>query len=217
MRVLILGGDGMLGHRLWHHFASRHEVRVTLRRDVEAYSNLGLPDMDLAFPGIDVRHEDDLLRVFADVKPEAVINAVGIVKQRDEARVALPSLELNSIFPHRLSNLCAASGTRLIHMSTDCVFSGRRGGYTEDDPADAEDVYGRTKYLGEVTEGHCVTLRTSIVGLELGRRGSLIEWFLAQRGTVSGYRKAIYTGFTTMEMARIIERVLTRHPELSGL
>ena len=217
MRILILGGDGMLGHRLWHHLASQHEIRVTVRLGIEACSGLAVFDSDQVFAGIDVRYEDDLLSVFAEFKPEAVINAIGIVKQRDEAKTALPSLELNALFPHRLSNICAAAGARLIHMSTDCVFSGDRGGYTEDDPSDARDLYGRTKFLGEVRDDHCVTLRTSIIGLELSRKASLIEWFLAQRGTITGYRKAIYTGFTTMEMARIIERILTRHPDLSGL
>lgn len=217
MRVLILGGDGMLGHRVLDHFSSRHETGVTLRKGIESYSGLGIFDAAQAFAGIDVRHEDDLLGVVAEFRPEAVINAIGLVKQRDEAKAALPSLELNAVFPHRLSNICRVAGARLIHLSTDCVFSGDRGAYTENDPADARDLYGRTKYLGEVNEDHCVTLRTSIIGLELGRRASLIEWFLAQRGIINGYRKAIYTGFTTMEMARIIERVLTRHPELSGL
>ena len=217
LRILILGGDGMLGHRLWHHFATRHETCVTLRMGIEAYSGLGVFDADHAFAGVDVRHERDLLRVFAEFKPEAVINAIGIVKQRDEAKAALPSLELNAVFPHRLSNICAVAGARLIHMSTDCVFSGDRGAYTEDDPSDARDLYGRTKYLGEVSSPNCATLRTSIIGLELSRKASLIEWFLAQRGTISGYRKAIYTGFTTMEMARVIERILTQHPDLAGL
>ena len=207
----------MLGHRLWRHFASEHETRVTLRMGGEAYSGLGEFEWRHAFAGIDVRHGADLMGVFAEFRPEAVINAIGIVKQRDEAKAALPSLELNALFPHRLSNICGAAGARLIHMSTDCVFSGDRGSYTENDPSDARDLYGRTKYLGEVGDGHCVTLRTSIIGLELSRKAGLIEWFLTQRGTISGYRKAIYTGLTTMEMARIIEQILTRHTDLSGL
>ena len=207
----------MLGHRLWRHLSGRHETRATLRMEVDAYAGLGIPDLDSAFAGIDVRHVDDLLRVFAEFRPEAVINAIGIVKQRDEAKAALPSLELNAVFPHRLSRICGTAGARLVHLSTDCVFSGDRGSYTEGDPSDAKDLYGRSKYLGEVTDDHCVTLRTSIIGLELRRKSGLIEWFLAQRGTISGYRKAIYTGFTTMEMARIIERILSCHAELSGL
>ena len=134
----------MLGHQLWRYLARDHETGVTLRMGIENYSGLGRYDLRQAFAGIDVRHEDGLLSVFAAFRPEAVINAIGIVKQRDEAEAALPSLELNAIFPHRLSNLCRAAGTRLIHMSTDCVFSGERGGYTEKDPSDARDLYGRT-------------------------------------------------------------------------
>lgn len=207
----------MLGHQLWYQLSSQHDTRVTLRLGFEAYAGLGLFDADHVYAGVDVRHKDDLLRVFSEFRPEAVINAIGIVKQRKEAEAALPSLELNAVFPHRLSNICGAAGARLVHVSTDCVFSGVRGCYTEDDSSDARDIYGRTKYLGEVSYDHCVTLRSSIIGLELGRRAGLIEWFLAQRGTISGYRRAIYTGFTTMEMARIIERILTLHPDLSGV
>lgn len=217
MRILILGGDGMLGQQLWHHFAGRHEARVTLRMGIEAYSGLGVFDADHAFAGIDVRHEDDLLRVFAEFRPEAVINAIGIVKQRDEAKAALPSLELNAVFPHRLSKICGAAGARLIHMSTDCVFSGRKGAYTEADPSDAEDLYGKTKFLGELHDEHCVTLRTSIIGLELRRKAGLIEWFLLQQGGIRGFRRAIYSGFTTAEMARVIERVLLEHTGLHGV
>lgn len=207
----------MLGHQLWCHLSTKHEVRVTLRMPVDTYSEVDLFGLSHAIGGIDVRQEDDLVDVLAEFRPEVVINAVGLVKQRDEAKAVLPSLELNAVFPHRLSNLCKAAGSRLVHMSTDCVFSGDRGSYTENDISDARDLYGRTKYLGEVHEEHCVTLRTSIIGLELSRRASLIEWFLGQRGTIKGYRKAIYTGFTTMEMARIIERTVIGHPDLSGL
>jgi dTDP-4-dehydrorhamnose reductase len=217
LRILILGGDGMLGHRLWHHFASRHETRVTLRMGIEAYSGLGIFDVDQAFAGVDVRHEGDLLRVFAEFRPDAVINAIGIIKQRDDAEAALPCLELNAVFPHRLSNICGAAGARLIHLSTDCVFSGERGAYTEADDSDARDLYGRSKFLGEVQSSHCVTLRKSAIGLELGGHAGLVEWFLAQRGTIKGYTKAIYSGFTAIEMARIIERVLTQYTSLSGL
>jgi len=194
-----------------------HEIGVTLRMEIESYSELRGFDMRHVFAGVDVRHEGRLKGVFAAFRPHAVINAIGIVKQRDEAKAALPNLELNAVFPHRLSNLCRDVGARLIHMSTDCVFAGDRGGYAEDDPSDAQDLYGRSKFLGEVSDEHCVTLRTSIIGLELKRKGSLIEWFLGQRGTINGYRKVIYTGFITVEMARIIERILTRHTKLSGL
>lgn len=164
-----------------------------------------------------MRDTDGLLGVMADFRPEAVVNAVGIVKQRGAAKEEIPSLEVNSLFPHRLALLCEATGARLVHMSTDCVFSGRKGNYTEEDIPDAEDLYGRTKLLGEISEPGCVTLRTSIIGLELSRKRGLIEWFLAQKGEIRGFTKAIYTGLTTAEMSRVIERVLVQQPDLSGV
>lgn len=217
MRILILGGDGMLGHQLLKSLAPRHEVKVTLRQDLEVYAPFRLFDNDNVYAGIDVRSLERLTEVLADFRPDAVINAVGIVKQRPTAKEILPSLEINSLLPHRLSILCKAVGARLIHLSTDCIFSGRKGNYQEDDPSDAEDLYGKTKYLGEVYDDHCLTLRTSIIGRELARNKSLLEWFLAQTGTVKGFTKAIYTGFTTLEMSRIIENMLLNHPEACGV
>lgn len=217
MRVLILGGDGMLGHALLATLAPRHEVRATLRQGLEAYRHHGLFSEANAFPGVDVRRFDSVVEVMSEFRPQVVINAVGIVKQRALAKEALPSIEINALLPHRLSLLCRAASARLVHFSTDCVFSGRKGRYRETDPSDGEDLYGRTKYLGEVHEAGCLTLRSSIIGLELSRKTSLVEWFLAQPGPVRGYRRAIYTGLTTTEMSRLVERVLTEHPDLSGV
>lgn len=217
MRVLILGGDGMLGHRLLLHLRGRHEVRVTLRQEWSAYERHGIFDPRDVYTGVDARDRDRMVAVMSDFRPEAVVNAVGIVKQRGLAKEAIPSLEINALLPHRLAALCGVAGARLVHMSTDCVFSGRRGNYTEEDVSDAEDNYGRTKFLGEVDAPGCVTLRTSIIGLELSRGESLIEWFLAQRGEVRGFTRAIYSGLSTAEMSRVIECVLVRHPELSGV
>lgn len=217
MRVLVLGGDGMLGHRLLRELRGRHEVRATLRQDAAAYAGYGLFPRDESYFGVDVRSLERLTEVFADFRPEAVVNAVGIVKQRPSAHDAIPSLEINSLLPHRLSVLCRAAGARLVHLSTDCVFSGSRGNYAEDDPSDARDLYGKSKYLGEVGDPGCITLRTSIIGPELSRKSGLLEWFLAQKGTIRGFRRAIFTGFTTAEMSRLIERLLVRHPDASGV
>lgn len=217
MRILILGGDGMLGHRLLASWRDRHEVRVTLRQDLAAYRESGLFGPENAYTGVDARAMDRLAEVFAEARPEAVINAVGIVKQRADANAAIPSIEINALLPHRLAVLCRATGARLVHVSTDCVFSGRKGGYTEDDTPDAEDLYGRTKLLGEVAEANAITLRTSMIGTQIVRKTGLVEWFLAQRGRIRGYRQAIFSGFTTIELARIIEFVLTRLPAVSGV
>lgn len=217
MRVLILGGDGMLGHRLFFHLRGRHEIRATLRREWTACEHHGIFSPLDVYEGVDVRDRDRLVEVMSDFRPEAVVNAVGIVKQRELAKEAIPSLEVNALFPHRLAGLCAVAGIRLVHVSTDCVFSGRRGRYTEEDVSDAEDLYGRTKFLGEVGGKNCITLRTSIIGLELSHRESLVEWFLAQRGEIRGFTRAVYSGLTTAEMSRVIERVLVWHQDLSGV
>jgi dTDP-4-dehydrorhamnose reductase len=218
LRILILGGDGMLGHRLLAHLQKNHETKVTLHRDLAAYEPYGLFTRDNSYAGVEAQDADRMLEVVADFRPEAVVNTVGIVKQRGAAKEAIPSLEINALLPHRLALLCKAVGVRLVHVSTDCVFSGRKkGGYTEEDVPDPLDLYGRTKLLGEVSEPGCITLRTSIIGLELSRRTGLIEWFLSQRGEIRGFTKAIYTGLTTAEMSRVIERVLVEHQALSGV
>jgi dTDP-4-dehydrorhamnose reductase len=217
MRILILGGDGMLGHQLLKVWQPRHDVRCTLRQDLPAYATFGLFSAENSYAGIDVRSLARLTEVLADFRPEAVVNCVGIVKQRPTAKESIPSLEINALLPHRLAVLCKGMGARLAHLSTDCVFNGKKGNYQESDPADAEDLYGKTKYLGEVQDENCLTLRTSIIGRELTRKKSLLEWFLAQAGPVKGFRNAIYNGFTTLEMSRIIETMLLEHPTASGV
>lgn len=220
MRVLILGGDGMLGHQFFKHFSrpnSPMDVRVSLRQDLMVYRAFGLFTPENAFGGVDVRSTNRITEIFAEFRPEVVVNAVGIVKQRSSAKEAIPCIELNALLPHRLSVLCKDIGARLVQLSTDCIFSGRKGNYQESDPSDAEDLYGKTKFLGELHDKHCLTLRTSSVGFELGSSKGLLEWFLAQRGTVKGYRNAIYTGLTSVELARVLESLLIKHPGASGL
>lgn len=217
MRILILGGNGMLGHQLFKHLAEDHEIKVTLRQDLSEYEKFNLFHPDNSFSGINVRSADQLIEVLGEFQPQAIVNAVGIIKQRSSARESIPSLELNSLFPHRLAILCKTINARMIHLSTDCVFSGKKGNYREDDPSDALDLYGKSKYLGEVNEQHCITLRTSMIGRELSRKKSLLEWFLAQKGSIKGFKKAIFSGFTTQELSRIIEMILTQHPYASGI
>jgi len=217
MRILILGGDGMMGHQLLKSLRERHEVRVTLRQNEDAYAGIGLFSRIDSYFGIDVTAPGAVAGVMNDFRPEVVVNCVGIVKQRATAKEAIPSITINALLPHQLALLCAEQGARLIHLSTDCVFSGRRGNYRENDFPDANDLYGRTKLLGEVAEPPCLTLRTSIIGWELNRKKSLLEWFVAQAGPIKGFTKAIYSGFSTMEMTRIIERLFTIFPSACGI
>jgi dTDP-4-dehydrorhamnose reductase len=217
MRLMVLGADGMLGHQVVESLRERFDVHGTLRLNRTAYAGISEFLPPTVHYSVDVRDHQTVHRLLDSVRPDAVINAVGIVKQRVEADHEIASIEINSLLPHRLALYCGAIGARLLHISTDCVFSGRGGMYQETFPPDAQDLYGRTKLLGEVANPGSVTLRTSIIGLELARRKSLIEWFLAQSGSIKGFRKAIYSGVTTIELARIIEHVLVRHPERSGL
>jgi dTDP-4-dehydrorhamnose reductase len=221
MRVLILGGEGMLGHKVFQVLSERFKTFATFRsfnglwRDYPVYANI---DPNRTIGGVDAMDFDTVIRAFARVKPDVVINCVGIIKQLKEAKDPLISINLNSLFPHRLIELCAATGTRMLHMGTDCVFSGRKGNYTEDDVADAEDLYGRTKLLGEVNRKGCLTVRTSIFGRDFAKQSALLEWFLSNRGgRVRGYVNAIYTGFPTQVLARIMGDLIAGYPHLSGL
>jgi dTDP-4-dehydrorhamnose reductase len=151
-------------------------------------------------------------------KPDVVVNCIGIVKQRDEAKKIIPSIQVNALFPHQLADLCHRENIRLVQISTDCVFSGLRGKYTEADIPDPVDLYGRTKLLGEVNRPGCLTLRTSIIGWQLNSFTSLLSWFARQRGqTIKGYRQAIYSGFSTRVLAGLISDLIETRPDLTGL
>ena len=221
MRVLVLGGEGMLGHKVFQVLSTRFETFVTFRSfnglwtRYPMYANV---DRRHTIGGVDAMDFDTVVRAFAQVKPDVVINCIGIVKQLKEAKDPLISINLNSLFPHRLAELCAATGVRMLHMSTDCVFTGRKGNYNEDDIPDAEDLYGRTKLLGEVNREGCLTIRTSIFGRDFAKQSALLEWFLSNRGgRVRGYVNAIYTGFPTQVLARIMGDLIADYPNLSGL
>ena len=218
MRLLILGGSGMLGHQLWRGLHAQHDTWVTLRRPVADFVVHNLFDEAKAIQFDDITDDTALERALGQAKPEAVINCVGLIKQRDEASDEALTLRVNAEFPHRLAKRCGEAGARLIHFSTDCIFAGTKGNYTESDPSDAADLYGQSKHQGEVADAHSVTLRTSVIGHELGTNLALLDWFLSQRfKAINGYTKAIYSGFTTLEMARIVDLILTQHTDLSGV
>jgi dTDP-4-dehydrorhamnose reductase len=208
----------MLGHQLWRGLHAQHDTWVTLRRPVADFAVHNLFDEAKAIQFDDITDDTALESALGQAKPEAVINCVGLIKQRDEASDEALTLRVNAEFPHRLAKRCGEAGARLIHFSTDCIFAGTKGNYTESDPSDAADLYGQSKHQGEVADAHSVTLRTSVIGHELGTNLALLDWFLSQRfKAVNGYTKAIYSGFTTLEMARIVDRILTQHTDLSGV
>lgn len=218
MRVLILGGNGMFGHKLLQQCKDHFETWVTLRSGIEPYRPFDVFPPESTLSGIDALDFDTVVHAFDKAKPEVAINCIGIIKQLPSAKDPIPSIAINSLFPHQLAALCRTRGIRLIHLSTDCVFSGRKGKYTETDSPDAEDLYGRSKLLGEVDAADCLTLRTSIIGPELKTAFGLLEWFLRNRGAgVRGYTNAVFSGFTTLELANIIIDLIEHHRDLSGL
>ena len=218
MRVLVIGIGGMLGHKLWQVFDSRFDAWGTTLFEFSRLERFGIFSPERTIQRVNVTNFDSLTKTFSVVRPDIVVNAVGIIKQVPEAKDPIISLEINSLFPHRLYHLCQAVGARLIHMSTDCVFSGNKGMYTEQDQPDASDLYGQSKYLGELTQPGSLTVRTSIIGRELSTTNSLIEWFLSQRGKqIRGFSKALFTGFPTLVLAEILADIVEDHPDLTGL
>lgn len=208
----------MLGHKLWQECRNQFETWLTVRSSYRDYQDYGLYDPQKMLEEVDAFDFDTVVKALNVSQPEVIINCIGVIKQLPTARDPIVSLTVNSLFPHRLANLCQTTAVRLIHISTDCIFSGRKGMYTEDDISDAEDLYGRTKFLGEVSGRSCLTLRSSILGRELNTSNGLVEWFLSNRGSkVFGYTKAIYSGFTTLAFAKVIADVIERQPQLSGV
>lgn len=216
--VLVLGASGMLGSMLFRVLSESTSLRVfgTIRNP-DARGRFAPSLRDSIFSEVNVESESSILKVLASVRPAVVINCVGIVKQLPNSKDHLESLIINSLLPHRLARYCTATSARLIHFSTDCVFSGKSGSYKEDDFPDADDLYGRSKFLGEVTGSGVVTLRTSIIGHELAGSRSLIDWFLAQEGMVRGYKNAIFSGLPTVHIARITRDFIIPNSRLSGL
>ncbi len=215
--MLVLGASGMLGHRAVQVLAPGLEVWGACRH-AESLPDLGVPRERL-LSGLDATDPRSAAAVVERVRPDVVINAVGIVKQRADAQAAVPAIQVNSLWPHLVADACERRGARLVHVSTDCVFSGTRGNYAEDDVPDAWDLYGRSKLLGEVTDReNTVTLRTSIVGWQLGEPMGLVGWFAAHRGEpLRGYTRAVFSGLTTRALSELIRDVVLPAASLSGL
>jgi dTDP-4-dehydrorhamnose reductase len=215
--VLVLGATGILGHVVVDQLGGAgFDVHASIRSRALADRldpATQLHDFDAT--------RDSVAELIEAVRPQAVVNCIGLVKQLEAASKPLPAISLNALFPHETAAACELSGARFVHISTDCVFSGALPigeRYTEEDTPDARDLYGLTKYLGEVSAPRSLTLRTSIIGWELERSTGLLEWFAAQDGgRVNGFTRAIFSGLTTRALARVIGRLITEHPEISGL
>lgn len=218
MKVLVFGASGMIGSAMFRALSAKigWQVWGTLRLD-ECKRFFSGDQQAKLMAGVDVEKHDVLVRMFACVKPDVVVNCIGLTKHHKEAEDPQMSLPLNALLPHRMADLCAVAGARLIHVSTDCVFAGTKGNYAEGDAPDAEDVYGKSKHLGEVDYPHAITLRTSTIGHELQSAYGLLEWFLSRQGSCKGFNRAIFSGLPNTEFARVVRDVVIPRPELHGL
>jgi dTDP-4-dehydrorhamnose reductase len=217
-KILIFGATGMLGHKLYQVLSPDNDVVGTIRSGYKTISRYGFMEPTILVPRFDATAPNAAKQVIESIRPDVVVNCIGVInKLVDE--VGIPATTyLNAELPHEMYRICQPKGIRLIHISTDCVFSGKKGNYTEDDPSDAEDVYGKTKYLGEVKDPGAITIRTSIIGRELHSANGLLEWFISKHDTqVEGWANAIFSGFPTIHLSRIIAEIITKHPDLSGL
>lgn len=215
--ILVLGASGMLGHAVLRFFSQSPGYQVWgSARSWSVPSRLPVGVRERIVCGVDVENTDSLIKLFAVARPDVVINCIGLVKQLAQADDPLAAIPINALLPHRLARLCEMVRARFVHISTDCVFAGTKGRYRETDESDACDLYGRSKYLGEVDYPHAVTLRTSIIGHELNSAHGLVGWFLAQQGSVRGFTQAIFSGLPTVELARVIRDFVIPHPELTG-
>jgi dTDP-4-dehydrorhamnose reductase len=218
MKVLIFGGGGMLGHKLSQKMSDNFDIFTTIRGDFDKYKNIPIFEGVNVIPKINIESLDLVEKTINNLTPDVVINAVGLIKQIPDAKNNVKTLTINAVFPHQLASLTTEKNIRLINISTDCVFNGKKGNYTEEDFPNAEDLYGKSKNLGEVIEENCLTLRTSIIGRELFTSHSLVEWFLSNRGKkVKGFANAIYTGFPTLILAEILTDIIHNHQNLCGL
>ena len=218
MKILVLGVSGMLGNAMFRVLSEAWGSSVVgTARSEAARRHFPAELAARIVTGVDVENHDSLVRTFATTLPNAVVNCVGLVKQLADANDPLQAVPINSLLPHRLAALCQAGGSRLIHVSTDCVFSGSKGDYLETDFPDADDLYGRSKLLGEVDYPNAITMRTSIIGHELSASRSLVGWFLAQEGSVKGFRRAVFSGLPTVELARVVLDFVLPRAELRGL
>lgn len=218
MKVLVVGASGMIGSTVLRVLSEKSDWEVfgTVRDEsVKRFFSATIGEYLRA--DVDVEHQDSLVRVLDQIRPDVVVNCAGLTKHKPEAEDLLVSIPINALMPHRLAGLCKLVDARLIHVSTDCVFSGEKGGYVEDDFADARDVYGKSKALGEVDYPHTVTLRTSTIGHELQTKFGLLDWFLSQEGRCKGYARAIFSGLPTVVFAQVVRDVVIPNKELFGL
>jgi dTDP-4-dehydrorhamnose reductase len=213
LKVLVLGSTGLIGSTVLRVLSEKSSLNVfgTVRSECSALQ------LENIFTGVDIQDDSRVLDIFASVKPDIVINCVGATKHKDDGNQPINAIKLNALFPHRLAQICNLLGARLIHISTDCVFSGKKGFYTESDQPDADDIYGKTKALGEVLYGDALTIRTSTIGHELNTNYGLLNWFLSQENRCKGFKNSVFSGLPTVVLAQVIRDHILNNKALNGL
>jgi dTDP-4-dehydrorhamnose reductase len=220
MRILILGGNGMIGHKMYQILSKfKEDTWVTLRNDLSTYSFSSIYNYEKVIDNIDLTDFNKLSRILNEIKPDIILNASGITIRRGVEKIKSNTILINSALPHFLNEWVSFNNKRLIHFSTDCVFSGKKGDYLDTDIKDAYDLYGSTKSLGEIIDSQfAVTLRGSMIGRELENKTELFEWFLKQKNKkIKGFSEVIYSGITTVKMAEIILTLINNYPNLTGI
>lgn len=209
----MLGSTGLIGSTVLRVLSEKSSLNVfgTVRSECSALQ------LENIFTGVDIQDDSRVLDIFASVKPDIVINCVGATKHKDDGNQPINAIKLNALFPHRLAQICNLLGARLIHISTDCVFSGKKGFYTESDQPDADDIYGKTKALGEVLYGDALTIRTSTIGHELNTNYGLLNWFLSQENRCKGFKNSVFSGLPTVVLAQVIRDHILNNKALNGL
>lgn len=218
MKILVVGISGMLGHKIFLELQKNRNLKVFgMLRNIHNYKKAFAENTDGLIDGIHVENIENIDKHIGLIKPNYIINCIGVIKQNNAINKHLEVIKINSSFPHQLAALCTKHNSKLIHFSTDCVFSGNTGMYRESDMEDARDLYGRSKLIGEIDYDSHLTLRTSMIGHELKTKSSLLEWFLDQKGSINGFSKAIFSGLPTITIARVLEKIITNHSNLEGV
>ena len=218
MKVLVMGANGMIGSAMLTVLSNYNELQVSGTVRDNASSEFFTTEIrkNLHYCE-DLVSLDVLTKIIKEIHPHVVVNCAGVTKHKEISSTPSRVIAINSLMPHLLADVCDLVGARLIHVSTDCVFSGRKGGYLETDPPDACDLYGKSKALGEVVYPNCLTLRTSTIGHEFDTQYGLLEWFLSQNDFCKGYSKAIFSGLPSVIFADIVCNIILLHPKISGL
>ena len=219
MHIVIIGCSGLIGHKLYQVFSERFDhVTGIMHGSLDRFSGYKIFDPSSVIENVSVEETELTFAKLEQLRPDVVLNCAGITRRRPEINMPLKAIAVNSLFPHQLSDWTRKNGSRLIHFSTDCVFDGSKGNYKEDSEPTPEDMYGRTKALGEVGNDHSLTIRSSFIGQELSIHSELLGWFLQQEGkVVGGFTNAMYSGVSTLEMSRVIGDIIQKYPNITGL